>query len=116
MKTLPLTVLVHEGPIARAYLAAMRSAGYRPRRIVLLVYRTNPSTRKPMGRFLPRPWRLRYAQSMQSTSMFFWCRWLHSHRRKLFHVMAQRAGEALDFPDDVFEAMLGRVSSISILK
>lgn len=37
MKTLPLTVLVWEGPQARAYLVRMRRAGLRPRRIIVMV-------------------------------------------------------------------------------
>ena len=36
MRTLDLTVLAYDGPIASAYLHQLRDAGYRPRKIVLL--------------------------------------------------------------------------------
>ncbi len=60
-----LTVLVHEGPIARTYLEALRSAGMRPARIVLMVDGRDPGTGKPLGRWLPSSWRLKHAARVQ---------------------------------------------------
>ena len=53
MKTLPLAVLVHEGPIARAYLSRMNQAGLRPGAIILMVYSHKTGVKTPVGRWLP---------------------------------------------------------------
>lgn len=49
MSELPLTVLFHEGPIARAYLEVIRRMGHRPSRILRMVPRAGA-----LVRFLPR--------------------------------------------------------------
>lgn len=74
MKTLPLTVLANAGPQARAYLAAMRRAGYRPERIVLLISSVHPATRKPVTPWLPMAMRRWFAGRVQEMSANAWPR------------------------------------------
>ncbi len=107
MKDLPITVLVHDGPMARAYLAALRASGLRPERILLLVYERHPSTGKPLGRFLPGSLRTAYAERVQSGAFFHWPRFLRATRSKLYDGMVEKIGEALDLSSDVFEELVG---------
>ena len=108
MKDLPITVLVHDGPIARAYLAALRASGLRPERILLLVYDRHPSTGRPVGRFLPGSLRTAYAERVQSGAFFHWPRFLRTTRSKLYEGMVETIGEALDLSSDVFEELNGK--------
>ncbi len=108
MKTLPLTVLLHEGPIARAYLAVLRHGGYRPERILLMVYSQSPATGKRIGRWLPRGLRIPFAQKTQEMSLLYWVRWLHANHPALFDEMAERIGAQLQLPRSVFEQLPGR--------
>ncbi|TDI36218.1 MAG: hypothetical protein E2P02_25770 [Acidobacteria bacterium] len=107
MNDLPLTVLVHDGPMARAYLAALRAAELRPERILLLVYDRHPSTGKPVGRFLPGSLRAAYAERVQSRAFFHWPRFLRTTRPKLYAGMVEKIGETLDLSADVFEELIG---------
>jgi hypothetical protein len=70
--TLPLTVLFYEGPIARAYLETIASLGFRPRKIVHLVSKTNLATGRERLRWLPTVLRKPLAASMQRNQIFHW--------------------------------------------
>lgn len=71
-ETLPITVLFWEGPIARAYLATLKSMGVRPEKIIQLVSGKDLASKKPVGRFLPGPLRLAYACAKQRNSIHHW--------------------------------------------
>ncbi len=62
--TLPLTVLLHEGPMARAYLSVLRHAGLSPGQIILMVKSVSPSG-QPVARWLPGSLRLTAAAKAQ---------------------------------------------------
>jgi hypothetical protein len=67
IRTLPLTVLAWEGPLARAYLVRMARAGLRPERILLMV--TDPFTvRTGASARLKSAAPLRWARWMQERS------------------------------------------------
>ncbi len=75
MTELPLTVLVHEGPTARAYLELMRRAGWRPRHIVVMAYERIPGHGGRPGRWIPVPdWRRRYQLWAQEQLLMHWPR------------------------------------------
>ena len=76
MKVLPLVVLVHDAPVARAYLASMRRAGLRPARIVLMVSSHDPNTKKPVGRWLPGKLRRAWAEQYQAVALNHWPGWI----------------------------------------
>lgn len=72
MTTLPMTVLLHEGPIARAYLAALRRHGFRPAALVRMVARRHPVTGRPLGRWLPTLVADLYAERVEACSRHHW--------------------------------------------
>jgi hypothetical protein len=74
VRTLPLSVLVAEGPIARAYLERMRQQGLRPSRIVLMVWSHHPASGKRLGRWLPPSLRLAFAARHQEAAYNHWPR------------------------------------------
>ena len=71
-KIIPLTVLFYEGPIARAYLATLKSLGFRPKKIIELVAAKDVVTKKFVGKWLPRGLRLSYAASIQQNKIHYW--------------------------------------------
>lgn len=83
MKNLPLTILVHEGPMARAYLGTMKELGYLPDRILVLVQTRDVATRKPVLSWLPSFLRKPAAARIQDLRMNFWPRELHRRHRDL---------------------------------
>jgi hypothetical protein len=105
VRTLPLTVLFHEGPIARAYLGLMLHRGLRPKRILHLVGRRHPGTGKAVGRWLPRPVRMLYAQQLQEISMSYWPRQLRKDYPNLVGNMTRVVAAAFDTPPELFEEM-----------
>ncbi len=92
IRTLPLTVLAHEGPQVRAYLGRMRQAGWRPERILLMVGKRHPVTRKPIGRWLPRSLRLNYAEKIQVMIQNHWPR----HLQKVFPYLVESMARELE--------------------
>lgn len=71
-KTIPLTVLFYEGPIARAYLETLKSLGFKPQSIIVLTALRDVATHKPVGWFLPKSMRLAYAASTQRRKIHYW--------------------------------------------
>ena len=69
---IPLTVLFYEGPIARAYLATLRSLRLKPRKIIHIVPKHDVVTKRTLGRFFPKKIRLAYASSIHAQRMHFW--------------------------------------------
>lgn len=108
MKVIPLTVLVYEGPMARAYLAVMYEAGIQPQRIIQMVLDHHPGTKKPIPRWLPKGLRLRLAAKIQDMSLYYWSRSLVAQWPDLMAKMAESIGDHMDVPDRVFDAVLGK--------
>lgn len=73
---LNLTVMVHEGPMARSYLGMLAAAGYRVRRVLRLVQARDPATRKPVLPWLPAGLRLAAAARVQDQRLNHWPRQL----------------------------------------
>lgn len=74
MKVVPLTVMVYEGPMARAYLGAMKLAGYRPKRVVVMVQERDLVSGRSILPWLPSSWRESLAARGQDLRMNFWPR------------------------------------------
>lgn len=74
MKTLPVTVLIHDGPMARAYLARLSLAGWRPQRAILMVQSHRRPSGKPIGAFLPDRLRRWYCEVTQEVTNNDWPR------------------------------------------
>ena len=107
MRVLPLTVLAKEGPQARAYLARMRQCGYRPKKIVLMIGRNHPVTRKPIFPRLPRRWRVRLAERIHESSCNFWPRKIRASHPFLFEATARELAKSMDGPRDLLDEIAG---------
>jgi hypothetical protein len=83
MRVVPLTVMVYEGPMARAYLGAMKLAGYRPERVIVMVQERDLVSRQPILPWLPTSWRKHLAARGQDLRMNFWPRVLYRRHPKL---------------------------------
>ena len=105
MRTLPLTVLLAEGPIGRAYLVTLRRAGLRPHTILLMVSRTHPATRKPVGRWLPGGVRLAYAERVQESALNYWPRRIRQTSVGLYSAMVAGVEPWCAAPGAVLEEM-----------
>lgn len=87
MKPLDLTVLVHEGPQARAYLVGLRRQGLRPRRIVLLVRERHRGTGKVWARGWPQWLRRPLLERLQDSAENYWPRtFLRQHSSEVAQV------------------------------
>ena len=84
---LPLTVVLYDGPIGRAYLARLRQAGFLPERILLLILDQHPATKKPYPRWLP--FRQAYAEKMQNLALNHWPRMLPIQHAELYQSVVQ---------------------------
>ena len=106
MRVLPLTVLYHEGPMARAYLAAMRACGLRPQRLIRLV------TLPPTGllRVLPGSLGRTVRAQLQHQRMSHWPRWLLRTCPGLVNAMAGAVRERLGLPVDAVEVVTGALA------
>jgi hypothetical protein len=71
-KTIPLTVLFWEGPIARAYLETIYSLGFTPEKIIHLVSGLDISTKKSVAPWLPLGIRKYYAANLQKVKINYW--------------------------------------------
>jgi hypothetical protein len=103
---LPLIVLFWEGPIARAYLATIKSMGLRPEKIIHLVSRNDLSTKKPVGRFLPGQMRLAYAQSRQKRSIHHWSAILQKTESHMYQAIRHTVENRLGFSKAVIDNAL----------
>jgi hypothetical protein len=105
-RTLPITVLFWEGPIARAYLATLNSQGLKPERIIHLVSKNDLVTRKPLGRFLPGSLKLAYAQSRQKNSIHHWASTLRKTEPALYLSIRNTVERKLDFSEQTINDAL----------
>ncbi|USW02753.1 hypothetical protein KUA23_08550 [Pseudomonas pergaminensis] len=105
-RTLPITVLFWEGPIARAYLATLKGMGLKPEKIIHLVSKNDLVSRKPIGRFLPGSLKLAYAQSRQKNSIHYWSTTLRKTESTLYNSIRNTVSDKLGFADkDIDEAL-----------
>ncbi len=107
MRELPLTVLAYEGSSARAYLAMMRRAGWRPHRIIQIIQELHPATGKPVGRYLPRRLRMWYAQKTQELANNYWPRRIKQQNPNLVQAIADRLEIVVPEAGDIITEITG---------
>lgn len=100
MKTLPLTVLFHEGPMARAYLEAIHRAGFRVQTILRMVPAAGP-----VSRWLPGSLRRRMAAIGNEKRANHWPRILAERFPGLTRNMASQIEQAFDLGDGFIAAL-----------
>lgn len=103
---LPITVMFWEGPIARAYLATLKSMGLRVEKIIHLVSKKSLATKKPIGRFLPGIMRQAYAQSHQKNSIHHWSRALQRTETSLYQRVRRGVERGLGFSSSTLDDAL----------
>ena len=108
MTVLPLVVLVHDGPLARAYLATMRRAGLMAEAVLIMVESRHPHKKKPMGGWLPRRSRMWYAERVQERAQHYWPRRIQAKHSNLVRSMADEMSKICDEPLALYREMLGR--------
>ena len=108
MKTLPLTVLAHEGPQVRAYLAMMRRAGLKPDRILLMVQTHHRASKRPVGQWLPGKLRTWYAERVQEYAENYWPRRIKASYPYLVEAMARELTRICEDPASLLAEMRGR--------
>ena len=106
MRTVPLTVLMHEGPIGRAYLNTMRRMGLRPATLVVMVYKRVPGTNKRAGGWLPGAMRTTYATALQDTRLNYWARRLAKTYAGFVRPVTKALTTAFDLPDGFYDELL----------
>lgn len=112
MSTLELTVLYYDGPIARAYLAALRASGHRPRRLIHLVFdRPGASRLSPL---LPAALRGAYARFRQGIANNHWPRVLHGTQGRLTAAMADRLRALAPDAEELMAAVAASPSPASL--
>jgi folate-dependent phosphoribosylglycinamide formyltransferase PurN len=106
VKTLDLTVLVHEGPIARTYLATMRHMGLRPARIVVMVSGWNSGFHRILKATGLRRASERLAISYQRRRNNFWVSEIAARHPSLFATMREETASGLDFPAGLVDELV----------
>ncbi len=108
MKSLPLIVLAWDGPQARAYLSRMRLAGLKPDRILIPVLNRHPATGKPIGKWLPGKFRLRFLEKNQELANNYWPRHLRVSHPFLVGSMIDQTKRLCGPVETVIDEMTGR--------
>lgn len=105
-RTIPITVLFYEGPIARAYLECIYSMGLKPQKIIRLVPNFDVATGKAIAPFLPAFIRQPYAGFVQKKRIHFWPRYIGRINPELKNIVKQRINESLNFSETIQENAL----------
>ena len=108
MKTLPLSVLYSDGPMARSYLACLRRAGMRPRKILRLIFNCNQATGKKKRLWLPGGMGRAYKAWSQDVSMNHWPRQIRRTLPGLYETVTERVSESLSLGEGFFDEILGK--------
>jgi hypothetical protein len=101
------TILAWEGPILRAYLAAVKHFALRVERILLITPRCDVVTGKPVGRWLPVGMRDEYARRIFESRMNYWPRRLQAGAKPLFHIIHSVLSARFAFFDAFSDALHG---------
>ncbi len=110
MKTLDLVVLLHEGPQARAYMAALRRRGVRPRTIVHMVDERHPSTGEPVGGWMPGFVRTWWLASLGERAQNHWPRALRAHHPGLVAAIARGLEPVMPDAEGLLAEMAGNIA------
>lgn len=98
MRSIDLTVLVHEGPIARAYLSMLRHRGLRPARILVMIAERRPSTGAPIAPWLPSGIRSWLGARVQDAERNYWARTIAKTHSGLFNAIVDACTDRFDLP------------------
>jgi hypothetical protein len=108
LKTLPLTVLLYEGPMARAYLARMAMEGFQPACILWMLLDKHPATKKKYPLWFPggRWW----AEKSQSLSLNHWARTLRVTQPRLCERILEGLAPLFPQAKETLDRMAGNLT------
>jgi len=99
--------MFYEGPQGRAYLAAMRQAGYQPEKILVLNFSQNLTSKKEMGTFLPSIFKGWFVEGCGKSINNYWPKRIFVSKQSLVKKMI----EGLNFlqlnPSQLVSEMVG---------
>jgi hypothetical protein len=107
MRSLDVTVLLHEGPQARAYLSLLRRSGLRPERLVLVLEENHAVTGRPLGRWLPRWLRTPYVERVQDLTRNHWPRALRRDHPELLDAILEGMQERVPGAAEIVSEITG---------
>lgn len=122
-RLLDLTVMAYEGPMARSYLGMLAAAGYQVRRVLLLVQKRDPATRKLVLPWLPTRLRRAAAARVQDQRLNHWPRQLGRVHDGICRAWQDGLAERFGFDpsayrwvqgDGAYEAVAQRVDSLFV--
>lgn len=103
-KTVPITILYSDGPIARAYLEIFKSLGIKPRKIIEMVSSLDISTKKQIGTLLPNKLRVKYARYSQETKINYWPRDIEKRYPELQNVIFKEVSHNYNISNDMLKS------------
>lgn len=106
-RLLDLTVMVYEGPMARSYLGMLAAAGYQVRRVLLLVQKRDPATRKLVLPLLPTGLRRAAAARVQDQRLNHWPRQLGRVHGGICRAWQAGLAERFDFDMSAYRWVQG---------
>jgi len=109
MSAAGLTVLVHDGPIAHAYLSMLTAHGIVPQRIIYLAYNRHQATGKKVLPWMPAPIRRAFMLPIHSSSLNYWPRTLRSTYRVVVEKIQEQVASTFDIPLQVVKDADGAV-------
>jgi len=83
--------------------------GLKPEKIIHLISKNDLVTQKPIGRLIPRNFKLAYAQSRQKNSIHYWSATLQKTETALYRSMRNTIESGLKFPTNVIDDALALV-------
>lgn len=99
---LPITALVHDGVMARTYLAFLRARGFVFKRVIYLI----EQGRSPLGGLLPGRLRNWYARRAQAASSMYWVRRLPQTHPELFETVSGTIEKQYELPPGFYAGLL----------
>ncbi len=110
MPEYPLTVLVHDGPVARAYLGVLSAHGIIPDRIIYLAYKTHQASGKKLLPWLPQPFLRGALLAIHAGSLNHWPRVLLLHHPDIVKKIQASVASSLGLPLDLVEGAYGKLN------
>lgn len=107
MKTIPITILLHNSPIGRAYLGMLNHLGYRAEKIILMVYPDHPGTGKTIGGWIPvYSLKMKYLALAQDNSLNYWARNIRHNYPNLYESLTRTVSRTLDVPLSLYDDLI----------
>lgn len=96
-KTIPLTLLFFEGPIARSYAETLYSLNIKPERIINIISSVDLVSKKKIGKYLPEFLKKLIAILSQRTKIHYWSNFIIKNYPELYENILNTVQTAFSF-------------------